>query len=126
MVDFLGAFDLGRLSRHPWDKVSHAVIGLVISAPFFLAGVAVIFWLGADPFWLGVGVLLPLVGAAAALGVFYGREQSQHWKKYPDELVGSWFFWNWSRDGVLDWLVLWPPLIILLGLFWSAVAFYLQ
>ncbi len=109
MIDF----NIDALNAHPWDKISHALIGLIIAAPFYLVG-----WLLDDPVW---SIALAMTGSAAALGVFYGREQDQHWHKHRDKVVASWFAWNWSRDAIWDWLVVWPPQLILLLLIWWQV-----
>jgi hypothetical protein len=42
--------------------------------------------------------------AAAASGLFYGREIAQE-ARFQDDYIDSWFFWTWRKDGFFDWLV---------------------
>jgi hypothetical protein len=107
--------DLLSLNQHPWDWLSHA-------------GIALIFWLGSVLIGYGLRwimhtswsiMLFSTMGAGFSMGIMYGREQSQHWKKTGDD-VGSWHFWNWSMDANLDFWI--PVLVIssayLLHLWW--------
>lgn len=103
--------DLNKFNGHPWDKISHVLISLIIAVPFY-ALAAVVLFVSA---WPSAALAVAVAGSAAALGVFYGREQFGHWKNHKDELLASWFFWNWSKDGQWDWYVVWPAQIALLA-----------
>lgn len=72
-------------NKHPWDKISHLLIALLITIVGLLIGFG-------------------YEATAAASGLFYGREQAQE-ERFQQDYIDPWFFWTWRKDGVFDWIV---------------------
>jgi hypothetical protein len=77
------------------NRLNHVVVALMI----MIAVLPLVFWLG--PEW---------IPASVAIGHFFGRERAQYqrWlalktaRRQADVWLQAFLFWNWSRDGQLD------------------------
>lgn len=83
---------IGDWSKHPWNKISHILIAIVIILTGYFIG------------WAWEAAML-------YFGISYGRGQVQD-ERMSRDYVTSWMPWTWSRDGMIDWAV--PSVVAIL------------
>lgn len=115
----LSITDIFTSSKHPYDRIQHALITVAI--------VLVATALGAltGPLAHSIGLMVAgpatgtLIGMGWGVGMFYGREHAQARQKQKDRgVLGAAADWSvvwpgtWSRDGLGDFLVSIPAAVI--------------